>query len=130
MIAFLTPWLLVGAGGAVGAMLRHGVNQLCLHVLGAGFPWGTMLVNITGSLIMGLLVGAFALWGETAQELRLFLTVGVLGGFTTFSAFSLDAVLLFEKGQIIEACFYVLGSVVLSLAALCAGLMLIRMLPL
>ena len=125
----MMPWIAIAAGGAVGAVLRHGVNQLCLHLLGAGFPWGTMLVNITGALAMGLLVGAFAGFGEVAQTTRLFLTVGVLGGFTTFSAFSLDAVLMIQKGQITEACFYVLASVVLSLAALYAGLMLVRMIP-
>lgn len=122
-------WVAIAAGGAVGAVMRHSVNQISLHLLGAGFPWGTMTVNIAGSLALGLLAGAFASFGDVSQTMRLFLTVGVMGGFTTFSAFSLDAVLMLQKGQMAEACFYILASVILSLAALGAGLMLVRMLP-
>lgn len=125
----MMPWIAVAAGGAVGATLRHAVNQLAWHVLGAGFPWGTLTINILGSFAMGALAGAFALFWDASQTVRLFLAVGVLGGFTTFSAFSLDAVLLFQKGQTGEAVFYVLASVLLSLGALCAGMILIRMIP-
>lgn len=125
----MMPWIAVAAGGAVGATLRHAVNQLAWHVLGAGFPWGTLTINILGSFAMGALAGAFALFWDASQTVRLFLAVGILGGFTTFSAFSLDAVLLFQKGQTGEAVLYVLASVLLSLGALCAGMILIRMIP-
>lgn len=125
----IMPWMVVAAGGAVGAALRHGVNQWALQALGAGFPWGTLAINVAGSVLMGILVGAFALLWDAPQSMRLFLTTGVLGGFTTFSAFSLDAVSLMQRGQISEAAFYVLASVVLSLGGLCAGMMLVRMIP-
>ena len=119
----------MAAGGALGATLRHAVNQIALQALGADFPWGTLAVNILGSFIMGVFVGAFALFWDASQTLRLFLTVGVLGGFTTFSAFSLDSVLLLQRGQLIEAVSYILGSVILSLGGLVAGMMLVRMVP-
>lgn len=125
----MMPWMIVAAGGAAGATLRHGVNQIALHWLGHAFPWGTLAVNVLGAVAMGALAGAFALFWDASQSIRLFLTVGVLGGFTTFSAFSLDAVLLIQKGQIGEAAFYVLASVVLSLGGLFAGMMLVRMIP-
>lgn len=125
----MMPWMVVAMGGAVGATLRHGVNYLTLHWLGADFSWGTLAINVIGSVLMGILVGAFALLWDAPQSMRLFLTTGVLGGFTTFSAFSLDAVSLMQRGQISEAAFYVLASVVLSLGGLFAGMMLIRMIP-
>ncbi len=125
----MMPWMVVAMGGAVGATLRHGVNQMALHWLGTGFPWGTLAINVIGSVLMGVLIGAFALLWDAPQSMRLFLTTGVLGGFTTFSAFSLDAVSLMQRGQISEAAFYVLASVVLSLGGLFAGMMLIRMIP-
>jgi CrcB protein len=106
--------------------LRHGTNLLSARLLGIGFPFGTLTVNIVGSLLMGLLAGYFAFRGEASQHLRLFLTTGILGGYTTFSAFSLDAVLLWERHQPGLAALYVLASVVLSIAALMAGLMLVR----
>jgi CrcB protein len=123
----MMPWMAVAAGGALGAVLRHGVNQLMLQVAGANFPWGTLTVNVAGSLVMGFLIGAFAHLWDASQTLRLFLTVGILGGFTTFSAFSLDSVLLLQKGQIFEAISYILCSVLLSLGGLALGMMLIRM---
>jgi len=125
----MIQWIAVAAGGALGATLRHAVNQIALQALGADFPWGTLAVNILGSFIMGVFVGAFALFWDASQTLRLFLTVGVLGGFTTFSAFSLDSVLLLQRGQVIEAVSYILGSVILSLGGLVAGMMLVRMVP-
>ncbi len=125
----MMPWMVVAMGGAVGATLRHGVNQMALHWLGTGFPWGTLAINVIGSVLMGVLIGAFALLWDAPQSMRLFLTTGVLGGFTTFSVFSLDAVSLMQRGQISEAAFYVLASVVLSLGGLFAGMMLIRMIP-
>lgn len=119
---------LVVAGGGIGAGLRHAVNIYALRWFGAEFPWGTLTVNVVGSF----LIGAFAAWfafrgdGYTTQSLRLFLTTGILGGFTTFSAFSLDFVLLFERGETLLAVGYVLASVILSLAAVFAGLWLVR----
>lgn len=121
-------FLLVFAGGGLGAALRHGVNVLCLRLLGPAFPYATMLENILGSLAMGLLAGYFAFKGDASQSVRLFLTTGLLGGFTTFSAFSLDAVLLYERGELGAAAVYVAGSVILSIFGLLAGLTLVRIL--
>lgn len=123
----MTSTFLVFLGAGIGGALRHGVNQLSLKGLGLGFPYGTLAINIIGSGLMGVLVGWFAARGEgLPQPMRLFLTTGVLGGFTTFSAFSLDAILLWERGDAAAAAFYVLASVGLSLAALMAGLALMR----
>lgn len=115
----------VAFGGAIGSSLRHLVNLAGLRLLGPNFPWGTVFVNITGSLAMGLIAGLLAARGGT-QEWRLFLTTGVLGGFTTFSAFSLDAVTLWERGAALQAAGYVFGSVTVSIFALLAGLWLAR----
>ena len=115
-------YALVFVGGGLGAMLRHGVNRFAMAAFGPGFPVGTMIVNIVGSLAMGLLIGALAaVPGGTSQHLRLFLATGVLGGFTTFSAFSLDALTLYERGQSGAALAYVAASVVLSLVAVALG---------
>jgi CrcB protein len=122
----MTGFLIVFLGGGIGAALRHGVNLASARLLGASFPWGTLTVNVTGSLAMGLLVAYFAFKGEASQHARLLLTTGVLGGYTTFSAFSLDVALLYERGEIVLAAGYVLASVVLSIAGLFAGLALIR----
>ena len=119
-------FLIVFLGGGVGAALRHGVNVLSARLLGTAFPYATMFENVTGSLVMGLLAGYFAFKGDASQSWRLFLTTGILGGYTTFSAFSLDAVLLYERGAMGMATFYVLGSVLLSIAGLMAGLALAR----
>lgn len=119
-------YVLVFLGGGLGAMLRHGVNLGVGRWLGMAFPWSTFLINVTGSLAMGLIAGWFALKAGASQEWRLFLTTGILGGYTTFSAFSLDTALLYERGEIGLAALYVLGSVLLSVAGLFAGLWLIR----
>jgi len=120
-------WALVFLGGGLGAALRHGVNKLSLAAFGPGVPAGTLIVNVVGSLAMGLLIGILAsVPGGTSQNLRLFLATGVLGGFTTFSAFSLDALTLWERGQPAAALAYVLASVILSLAAIAAGFLLSR----
>jgi CrcB protein len=95
-------------------------------VLGTAFPYGTLTVNVVGSLAMGLLAAYFAFKGDATQHWRLFFTTGILGGFTTFSAFSLDAVLLYERGETGLAALYVLASVALSIAGLFAGLALVR----
>lgn len=119
-------WIIVFVGAGLGGALRHGVNLVAARVAGLEFPLGTLAVNVAGSLAMGLIAGWFALRSGASQEMRLFLATGVLGGFTTFSAFSLDAVLLWERGRVAAAAGYVAGSVVLSIAALIFGLMLVR----
>lgn len=119
-------FLIVFLGGGLGAALRHGVNLASARLLGTAFPYATIFENVTGSLVMGLLAGYFAFKGEASQEWRLFLTTGILGGYTTFSAFSLDAALLYERGELGPAALYVLGSVALSIAGLFAGLALVR----
>src|SRR5690349_9347205 len=119
---------LVFLGGGLGAAVRHGVNVGSAKVFGISFPVGTMVVNVTGSLVMGLIVAylAFKVDQPWSQNMRLFLTTGILGGYTTFSAFSLDFALLWERGALGLAALYVLGSVGLSLAAVFAGLWLVR----
>lgn len=119
-------YLLVFIGGGLGASLRHAVNVGCARACGLNFPYGTFVINITGSLVMGLIAGYLAFKGEASQPWRLFVMTGILGGYTTFSAFSLDAVLLYERGELGVAAFYVVGSVVLSIAGLLAGLALVR----
>ena len=119
-------FLIVFLGGGIGAALRHGVNILSARLLGTGFNYATLFENVSGSLVMGLLIGYFAFAGAASQHWRLFLTTGILGGYTTFSAFSLDAVLLYERSQIGLALFYVLGSVAFSILGLFAGLALVR----
>ena len=119
-------YLLVFIGGGLGSTLRHAINVLSARTLGTHFPWHTFLINITGSTIMGLIAGYLAFRGEASQPWRLFVMTGILGGYTTFSAFSLDAGLLYERGEVGLAAAYVLGSVILSIAGLFAGLALIR----
>ncbi|HLI98379.1 MAG TPA: fluoride efflux transporter CrcB [Bradyrhizobium sp.] len=119
-------YVLVFIGGGLGSMLRHAVNVICPRLFGMNFPYHTFIINITGSTIMGLIAGYLAFKGDAAQSWRLFLMTGVLGGYTTFSAFSLDSALLYERGEIGSALVYVLGSVMLSIFGLFAGLALIR----
>ncbi len=119
-------YVLVFVGGGLGASLRHTVNIACARCIGTAFPYGTFIINITGSIVMGLIAGYLAFKGEASQHWRLFLMTGILGGYTTFSAFSLDAALLYERGDLGLALFYVLGSVVFSIGGLFAGLALMR----
>lgn len=119
-------YLIVFVGGGLGAVLRHAINMIAARGLETSFPYGTFIINISGSLAMGLIAGYLALKGDAAQPWRLFLMTGILGGYTTFSAFSLDAVLLYERGEIGLALLYVAGSVALSIAGLVAGLALVR----
>ena len=119
-------YLIVFAGAGIGGAMRHGVNLAAARMFGLGFPFGTIIVNVLGSLLMGLLAGYFAYRTGIPQHIRLFLTTGILGGFTTFSAFSLDAALLYERGKPGLAAAYILGSVVLSIAALVAALAIVR----
>jgi CrcB protein len=119
-------YVLVFIGGGLGSSLRHTINIVCTRCIGTGFPYGTFIINITGSTVMGLIAGYLAFKGEASQPWRLFLMTGILGGYTTFSAFSLDAALLYERGEVGLALFYVLGSVLFAIAGLFAGLALIR----
>lgn len=116
----------VALGGAAGASLRHLSGLAFLRLFGPGFPWGTMFVNIAGSFAMGLLIAWLSRRTGTPAEWRLFLATGLLGGFTTFSAFSLDVATLWERGDQLAAFWYVAASVLLSIAAIFAGLTLMR----
>jgi CrcB protein len=126
--AGMVPYLIVFLGAGIGGALRHGVNLTCARYCGIEFPWGTMIINIVGSVVMGLAAGYFAFKaaGGLSQHSRLFLTTGILGGFTTFSTFSLDAMTLWERGQGLSALLYVVGSVVIGLLGLALGLALMR----
>ncbi|WP_112811815.1 fluoride efflux transporter CrcB [Ensifer sp.] len=118
--------LLVGAGGAIGSMARYLIGLWTLQRFGPGFPWGTLGVNITGSFLIGLLAELIMRKFGASADMRLFLITGVLGGYTTFSAFSLDAITLFERGDTVLAITYIAASVVLSILAVFAGLALMR----
>ena len=118
--------LAIAAGGAIGALGRHFVSSQVTHWLGGGFPWGLLICNVAGSFVMGCLVEVMALKWSVGTELRAFMTVGILGAFTTFSTFSLDTVLLLERGAYLSAMFYVVASVALSVGGLVAGLALFR----
>ena len=118
--------ILVALGGAIGASARLLTNGVVIRLFGAGFPFGNLLVNVAGSLAMGILMG-WLLARSGSDNLRLFLATGILGGFTTFSAFSLDAVSLYQRGEAIAALIYVVASVVISILALVAGLAAMRM---
>ena len=124
----MTPILLVGIGGAIGSIARYLSGVLVGRAWPTTFPLATMLVNIGGSLIMGLFIGWLARTTPAWQaDARLFVAVGVLGGFTTLSSFSLDTVVLLERGEIGQAALYVGGSVIVSVAALFVGLLVMRM---
>jgi CrcB protein len=118
-------YVAVAVGGAIGSVARLGVTRLCQTLFGAGFPWGTFAVNLVGCTAMGVLAGLLV---ERAADdpWRLFLLTGILGGFTTFSAFSLDAYSLWTRGEAAAAAGYVLGSVFLSLVGVVAGFVLSR----
>lgn len=120
----LITLLQVALGGAIGASGRYLTGVLAVRVMGHGFPWGTLVVNVLGSFVMGVLV--VVLTQMSATRLAPFLMTGVLGGFTTFSAFSLDAVTLFERGDMWGAVLYVGGSVTLALLGLVLGMMVTR----
>ena len=115
----------VGVGGGIGALARYYIAGW-VQPAGAVFPWGIFIVNISGGLLMGMIVEASALRLNLSPELRSFLTVGILGGYTTFSTFSLDSALMLQKGQYSLAATYMVGSVALSIFALFAGLWIIR----
>jgi len=119
-------YAIVFLGAGIGGALRHGVNVGSARLFGYGFPFGTLIVNVAGSLLIGLLAGYFLARPGVPQDMRLFLTTGILGGFTTFSAFSLDTALLIERNALVLAAAYVIGSVVTAVAALFLGLALFR----
>jgi CrcB protein len=116
----------VAIGGAVGSVARYLVGVGSTKLFGLGFPWGTLLINIVGSFLIGVFAESFALKWNLPQSAQVFLTVGICGGFTTFSTFSLDSYVLIERGELWAAAAYVIGSVVLSIGALVAALHLIR----
>jgi CrcB protein len=119
-------YLIVFLGGGIGSVMRYGVNLLTVRLVGTSFPFATLFENAMGCLVMGLLVGYFVIKGDDSQHWRLFLTTGIVGGFTTFSAFSLDAALLYERGELGLAALYVVASVTLSIAGLFAGIWVTR----
>jgi CrcB protein len=119
-------YLIVFAGGGIGAALRHGCNVFFARTVGTAFPYATLFENVLGSTVMGLLVALFAFKTDIPQHMRLFLTTGILGGYTTFSTFSLDTAVLYERGDLGQAALYVLLSVVLSVGGLFAGLAVVR----
>lgn len=118
--------LAIASGGAVGAVLRHYFGLFAMHIAGNNFPWGTLGVNVIGSFLMGVLVALFAYYSNPSQEIRAFLTVGMLGAFTTFSAFSLDAITLWERGATMAVAGYIVASVIFSIVSLFAGMLIIR----
>lgn len=119
-------YLIVFIGGGLGAALRHGVNRASLGYFGPAFPHGTLFVNIVGGLLMGVLAEFFLVKGVGSQEFRLFLVTGLLGGFTTFSAFSLDAALMWQRSDFAALGTYVVASVLLSIGALFLGMATVR----
>lgn len=124
-------YLWVAAGGAIGAMSRFALMNVTSRLIGHGFPWGTLCVNILGCFIMGALIEYFALRTDLGsglrQEMRIFLQIGCLGGFTTFSAFSLDAVTLMREDRLLAAGGYIFASVILSITAFLCAMALFRM---
>jgi CrcB protein len=127
----MTPQFIlsVAAGGAIGSVARYLVGIGSGKLFGVNFPWGTLIINVTGSFLIGLFVGLFATKWNLPQAVRIFLTVGICGGYTTFSTFSLDSFYLMERGEAVAAGAYMIGSVVLSVGALIAAMMVIRALP-
>ncbi|MBS0342779.1 MAG: fluoride efflux transporter CrcB [Proteobacteria bacterium] len=119
-------FLLVFLGGGVGSATRHGVNVLATRLLGTNYPVGTLCINVIGSFAMGLVVEYWALKSGLSQQARLFLTTGVIGGFTTFSTFSLEVALLNARGEAVAAVLYVIASIVLGIGALYSGMALVR----
>ena len=121
----LAGYLIVFLGAGLGGALRHAMNRL-VGGIGSSFPWHTLLVNVSGCFLMGLIAGWLAFRGQSGQALQLFMMTGILSGYTTFSAFSLDAALLWERGDVWATILYVGGSVALSVVLLFAGLAIMR----
>jgi fluoride exporter len=127
----MTPQFIlsVAAGGAIGSVARYLVGTWSGKMFGINFPWGTLIINVTGSFLIGLFVGLFATKWDLPQAVRIFLIVGICGGYTTFSTFSLDSFYLMERGEAVAAGAYMIGSVVLSLGALITAMLVVRALP-
>ena len=121
--------LAVAAGGALGAVLRYLVAIGSGRAFGTDFPWGTLIINVTGSFLIGVFTALFATRWNLPQAARIFLTVGICGGYTTFSTFSLDAWYLIERGQTVASAVYMIASVALSVGALIAAMLVVRALP-
>lgn len=119
--------LLVASGGAIGSVARYLVGVLMARAFGTAFPYGTLTVNVVGGFLMGLFIELLARSFDGSPELRLFVAVGIMGGFTTFSSFSLDVAVLWDRGELTTALIYVLASVILSIGALFLGLWLARL---
>ena len=119
-------FLIVFIGSGIGGALRHGVGIAAARWFGSSYPFGTLAINVAGSFVIGLVAGWFALRGQADQSARLFLTTGVLGGFTTYSAFALESAMLWQRGQTGAAFLYVAGTITLALLAVSAGLALTR----
>jgi CrcB protein len=117
----------IAAGGAIGSVARYGTMVWMGRLLGTGFPYGTLIVNVVGGLIMGVLIELMALVWSPSEAMRAFLTVGIMGGYTTFSTFSLDAWYLIQRGDTGLGALYIAASVIFSIGALVAGLYLTRM---
>jgi CrcB protein len=118
--------LLVMSGGAVGSALRYNLGRLATYLFGPGYPWGTLLANLIGGFAMGVLAGCLARSGGSGENFRLLLGVGVIGGFTTFSAFSLETFSMMQRGETLTALFYVLASVIGAVGALAIGIFAVR----
>jgi CrcB protein len=118
--------LSVAAGGAIGAVARYLLMSATGTLMGSGFPWATLVVNVVGSFILGALVETMALTWSIGAELRAFLVIGVLGAFTTFSTFSLDVAVLYERVAFAALAAYIIASVILSVGGLFAGLAVVR----
>ena len=116
----------VGFGGAVGALARFGTSRVAARLFGADYPWGTLLVNIGGSFLMGVIIAWLSVRAPATETMRSFLVVGLLGSFTTFSTFSLDVVTLIERKAYLGAAGYLTGSVLLSIAGLLLGMFSMR----
>lgn len=119
-------FLLVFVGGGLGSAGRHGVNLLAVKCLGTAYPFGTFVINVLGAAVMGATFEYLALKASWSPSIRLFLTTGIIGGFTTFSTYALEIALLYERGELLAASLYAIGSVILGVAALFAGVGLVR----
>ena len=117
---------LVMAGGAIGAACRYQLGRLMTHIMGPGYPWGTLAANLLGGFAMGLLVGILARFIDGGEQIRLFVAVGILGGFTTFSSFSLEVVLMLQRGQLAAGMGYVTASVLGAVGFMALGLFVVR----
>ena len=124
----MNPWVVLAsaAGGTLGTIARYAVGVISLRLLGSGFPYGTLFINISGSFLIGVFAELFALRWNASQEMRAFLTVGLCGGYTTFSTFSLDFSVLLGRGHLLLGLLYVFASVIVGILALYGGLYLIR----